>query len=451
MTETRPSTAVRHISAVQRVEELEISLQAAHEVNAHLNGEVEKLTARVTALEGERGAFQQRIHLLSRKLAAARRDAGLGVGSGPAGEGPLEAPPDAGPLAGPGPGAADAAPRSELDGARSANDDPALRAWLPGTAWREAEARAREQGWLVDPREVALGPLLGQGTFGTTHRATWRGAAVAVKRVRVADAEGGAMFLREVAALRRLRHPHVMGLWGACLADPGAAWLLCELLPGGTLAAWLHGAPGALRAPRRPRRARLQALLDVARGMLALEAADPPVLHRDLKPSNVFLDAHGAAKVADMGLARVLEPGAAACLTGETGTYSYMSPECVRHEVYGPRSDVWSWGVMAVELLSQRRPYADLHLTPVQVAMEVGAGTLCPEIPSDCPEELAGLLHAAFHPDPIERPSFGAIVAGMARVVEAEARGGEGGGGGGDWLAQGKWGLPTRLTGLLRG
>ncbi|KFM24126.1 Putative serine/threonine-protein kinase/receptor R826 [Auxenochlorella protothecoides] len=320
MTETRPSTAVRHISAVQRVEELEISLQAAHEVNAHLNGEVEKLTARVTALEGERGAFQQRIHLLSRKLAAARRDAGL------------------------------------------ANDDPALRAWLPGTAWREAEARAREQGWLVDPREVALGPLLGQGTFGTTHRATWRGAAVAVKRVRVADAEGGAMFLREVAALRRLRHPH--------------------------------------------------ALLDVAGGMLALEAADPPVLHRDLKPSNVFLDAHGAAKVADMGLARVLEPGAGG--------------------------------------LPDRRD-RDLQLHEPRVAMEVGAGTLCPEIPSDCPEELAGLLHAAFHPDPIERPSFGAIVAGMARVVEAEARGGEGGGGGGDWLAQGKWGLPTRLTGLLRG
>lgn len=61
--------------------------------------------------------------------------------------------------------------------------------------------------------------------------------------------------------------------------------------------------------PQRRLADRLRMALDVAKGMQALEEADPPVLHRDLKPSNVFVDARGRAKVADFGLARLLTPG----------------------------------------------------------------------------------------------------------------------------------------------
>jgi serine/threonine protein kinase len=67
--------------------------------------------------------------------------------------------------------------------------------------------------------------------------------------------------------------------------------------------------------------------------MAALEAVEPPIAHRDLKPSNVFLDGGGGARVADMNLSLRLHPESLACLTGETGTYLYMSPEMMRHEV----------------------------------------------------------------------------------------------------------------------
>jgi serine/threonine protein kinase len=67
----------------------------------------------------------------------------------------------------------------------------------------------------------------------------------------------------------------------------------------------------------------------VCRGLAALEAAAPPLLHRDVKPSNVFIDAAGVARLGDFGLARPL-PANRACLTGETGTYLYMSPEMIR-------------------------------------------------------------------------------------------------------------------------
>lgn len=67
--------------------------------------------------------------------------------------------------------------------------------------------------------------------------------------------------------------------------------------------------------------------------MAALEAVDPPIAHRDVKPSNVFLDAAGTARLADMNLSLRLHENSLANLTGETGTYLYMSPEMMRHEV----------------------------------------------------------------------------------------------------------------------
>ena len=78
--------------------------------------------------------------------------------------------------------------------------------------------------------------------------------------------------------------------------------------------------------------------------------------------------AGGNARVADMGLARWLTPESMGVLTGETGTYLYMSPEMIRHELYNSRTDVFSWGVLLVELITQRPPYEDQHLTPIQAS-----------------------------------------------------------------------------------
>lgn len=73
--------------------------------------------------------------------------------------------------------------------------------------------------------------------------------------------------------------------------------------------------------------------LQVAQGMAGLEGEDPPIVHRDLKPSNVLIDGAGAARVADMNLSLRLCEESLTVLTGETGTYLYMSPEMMRHEV----------------------------------------------------------------------------------------------------------------------
>ncbi len=92
----------------------------------------------------------------------------------------------------------------------------------------------------------------------------------------------------------------------------------------------------------------------------------------------MFVMAGGHARVADMGLARWLTPESMGVLTGETGTYLYMSPEMIRHELYNSRTDVYSWGVLLVELIAQRTPYEDQHLTPLQACTLLHVTCCCP-------------------------------------------------------------------------
>ena len=104
-------------------------------------------------------------------------------------------------------------------------------------------------------------------------------------------------------------------------------------------------------------------------------------------------------------------------------SYLWMAPECIRHEAYDSRADMWSFGVLLVELLTQQRPYAALYATPVQIALQVGEGALRPATPPSCPPGLDQMLDQIFQADPLERPSFGLVVTQLESVVAAaEAR-----------------------------
>lgn len=115
-----------------------------------------------------------------------------------------------------------------------------------------------------------------------------------------------------------------------------------------------------------------------------------------------------------------------------------MAPEIFQNQIYGPRADVWSFGVMLCELVSGRRPYEERLLTPAQVAMEVSAGRLRPALPPSAPAAAAALAAACLEAEPSLRPPFASLVPALSRLVaEAEAEeaklkaseGGEGGGG----------------------
>lgn len=118
-----------------------------------------------------------------------------------------------------------------------------------------------------------------------------------------------------------------------------------------------------------------------------------------------------------MGLARRLLPGCGPQLTGETGTYYYMAPEVIRHEMYDSKADVFSWGVMLAELVAARPPYSDQNLTPVQVAIAVGDDKLRPSLPRGTHPALASLARAALDPEPSMRPDFATLVEQLAPLA----------------------------------
>jgi serine/threonine protein kinase len=193
---------------------------------------------------------------------------------------------------------------------------------------------ARAGGWLIDAAELevgapkagasagapnaadpadgasdAVGTVLGKGSSGEITLARWRGTLVAAKRVRVDTPSRATSFLREVRALARTRHPHVLPFYGACLSPPDDCWIVARACRGGTLKQWLYprgdpdDIPPVVRAIRGsgvpPLAQRLAVARQVAGAMCYLQTGTPRLAHRDLKPGNVFvLDAKAASQPA---------------------------------------------------------------------------------------------------------------------------------------------------------
>ena len=217
-------------------------------------------------------------------------------------------------------------------------------------------------GTRLGPYEI-VGPL-GAGGMGEVFRARdtrlQRDVALKILPAAVdADPQRLARFEREAQALASLAHPNILGIhdFGT---EHGVTFTVTELLDGDTLRERLSG--GALP----PRRA-VEYATQMAQALAA--AHDKGIVHRDLKPENVFITRDGRVKLLDFGLVRLIDPGESAAThagitdAGETrpgtvmGTMGYMSPEQLRGEPVGPRSDLFAFGALLYEMLSGRRAF----------------------------------------------------------------------------------------------
>ncbi|XP_078430240.1 leucine-rich repeat protein kinase family protein [Wolffia australiana] len=191
--------------------------------------------------------------------------------------------------------------------------------------------------------------VIGRGGFGVVYRGVLPdGRRVAVKRLQREGAEGEREFQAEMEVLSRQPHPNLVALYGWCLV--GAQRLLVyEYMPGGTLEGVVSD------WARFGWRRRLGAASDVARALVFLHhECVPAVVHRDVKASNVLLDGAGRARVTDFGLARVVRPGDSHVSTAIAGTVGYVAPEYGQRWQATTKGDVYSFGVLAMELAAGR-------------------------------------------------------------------------------------------------
>ncbi|XXG73672.1 hypothetical protein AAC387_Pa07g2548 [Persea americana] len=196
--------------------------------------------------------------------------------------------------------------------------------------------------------------LLGRGGFGPVYKGKIQGGhEIAVKKLSMNSRQGLREFTNEVKFLYRIQHRNLVVLLGCCV-QRGEKALVYEYLPNKSLDNFLFdkNKSASLDWPKR-----FEIIMGVAKGLLYLhEEAPVRIIHRDIKASNILLDDHLNPKISDFGLARLF-PNDHTHVTASriSGTYGYMAPEYAMHGYLTVKSDVFSFGVLVLEIVSGRK------------------------------------------------------------------------------------------------
>ena len=328
---------------------------------------------------------------------------------------------------------------------------------------------------IIDPQEIFLQRIIGEGTFGRVWSARWSTASVAVKEFVFAQAAVAGKssmqqeiveeIIGEAGMMAILRHPNVLQLFG-CSLTAQAIWIVSELCSLGSLRQVLDDNDKIL-----PVELRLSMALQVAEGMTYLHNQDPPIIHRDLKSHNIFVhetytdapvqaekksgfgswrkkgkgsedkkpeqaalianqQSHATgrpekmenkftlvAKIGDWGSARATLSGSRT-MTHGVGTACWLAPEVIKHARSSKYSDVYGYGIVLWELATREEVYQGLETT--QIIAKVANESLRPPVPQDCPWK--DIMVKCWEENPHDRLEFGEIVQELSLVAKKLAK-----------------------------
>lgn len=319
--------------------------------------------------------------------------------------------------------------------------------------------------WEIDPNDLTLHEMIGEGEFGIVHKASWHGTTVAVKILKETGAVAIGDFRTELNVLQKVHHPYTVQFLGA-VTKYQPFMIVTEYMTGGSVSDMFRSGP----PPNMWRAVHLA--LDCAKGLAYLHNRSPhAVIHRDLKPANLMLggpktfnskhkqlltEELGVLKIADFGLSKSLkltkskgrqsvdnshnngDPSNSARnsgsmptngsvkgefpkqsnaykLTGETGSYRYMAPEVFRHEQYNNKVDVYSFAMIFYQLLQGVPPFH--RMEPVAAARQAAKENKRPEwMPTSrngeaIPEKAKKIVEKCWNADYEARPELEDIIA----------------------------------------
>ena len=289
--------------------------------------------------------------------------------------------------------------------------------WLCGTVWKESSVRGHTQkidttlpeggATAATPKRIGKYEIIepiGEGGFGMVYKGfdPFIKRHVAIKTCTSPDKELRQRYFREAEIAGRLDHPNIVRIFDFGTENE-TPYLVQEFLAGGDLDLKIEGRQFV------PFPERLLYLIHIARGLAY--AHDQGVIHRDIKPANIRILEDGSAKIMDFGVAMLQNTETRLTKDGmAVGTAAYLAPEQVKGMTPDNRSDIFSYGVLAYELLTGDRPfqqdtisatlYSILHDDPKPITL-----------PSHiCPPSLRRLVERCLDKEPDRRPEHVAAI-----------------------------------------
>ncbi|KAL0539694.1 hypothetical protein IC582_023910 [Cucumis melo] len=207
--------------------------------------------------------------------------------------------------------------------------------------------------FTADGLLCATAEIMGKSTYGTVYKATLEdGNQVAVKRLREKITKSQKEFEAEVNILGKIRHPNLLALRAYYLGPKGEKLLVFDYMPNGSLATFLHarGPDTSIDWPTRMKIAQ-----GMTRGLCHLHTHENSI-HGNLTSSNILLDEYINAKIADFGLSRLMTAAASSNVIATAGALGYRAPELSKLKKANTKTDIYSLGVIILELLTGKSP-----------------------------------------------------------------------------------------------
>ncbi|KAL0969240.1 hypothetical protein UPYG_G00224370 [Umbra pygmaea] len=266
---------------------------------------------------------------------------------------------------------------------------------------KPCQSRMPQKPWWQDEWEIPRESLkmerrLGAGQFGEV----WMGLYNNNRRVAIKNLKAGTMsmsaFLDEANLMKTLTHARLVRLFAVVTQEP--IYIVTEYMENGALVDFLKSPEGSML----PIHTLIDMSSQVADGMAYIESKN--YIHRDLRAANILVNEELICKIADFGLARLIEDNEYTAREGAKFPIKWTAPEAINFGTFSIKSDVWSFGILLTEIVTYGRiPYPGM--SNPEVIQNLERGYRMPR-PDNCPEDLYNIMHLCWKDNPENRPTF---------------------------------------------